>query len=939
VDTGLRMNGNFSRSKIQPKHNMRVVFREEYGPSRLEYELFEDARVTRFNSLIIRGLSGDSWAHARYPHAQYIRDQWFRDAHELMGYEGIRQREIQLYINGLYWGMYHIFERIEDDSMAERFGGVEEDWEVIKDGSNSSVVSIDNGTARWDALMDIIQAGGLAGAGPYAEVLEELDIDGFIDYLLLNYYGGNDDWCSKNYRAAVRLNPPGKWQFFPHDTERAGYNALNSAGLNKNSTGINNTYRPTHVHQELTANAEYRLRFADRAHRFLFNDGVLTEGPAGGLWSAKADLIREALKAECARWGDYTQDHRGASKINTLTEWQALVDREMSVWFPQRSAIVVEQLRARSLYPDIEAPEFNQHGGSVPVGFNLIFTNLGADAVYYTTDGSDPRLPGGAVNLTATNATSGNTPVTMISDSSPGWEFLDDGSDQGSSAIVAGQPGYDAGNWKHPDFSPATPWQSGTARLGYNASESTTVSFGPERSDKYPTTYFRRTFDLAGAALVSDLLLEVERDDGVVVYLNGHEVARDAVPDGAVHFDTLASESASGAEEATFYPFALDASALVEGRNVLAIEVHQVDSGSSDLSIDARLSGTMAAEGSAVPIDGQTIIKARAYNVQTQEWSALAEASFTTGRAPVPGDLAVSELHYHPADPTPSESSQPFIASESDFEFLELMNLSADTLDLSGLSFSDGIDFAFPDETPLVDPRERILVVNNRAAFEFRYASSLPLPIAGEFGSTSSLSNNGERITLSSGALDLIDFSYGDMAPWPVGADGDGYSLVLIRPSDHPDLSVPANWRTSAAAEGAPGASDTITLDGFMAANNIADPFADHDSDGIATIIEIATGTPFDAPSSPGPLTGRLENIAGSEHIVIEFPTQAGMDDIRLEPEASSDLASWDAGGEGFVYLGETRAAAGDHSVRRFRSSAPIVAGSAWFARLRASRR
>ena len=287
INTGLRMNGNFSRSKIQPKHNMRVVFREEYGPSRLEFELFEGSRITRFNSLILRGLSGDSWAHARYPHAQYIRDQWFRDAHELMGYEGIEQREVQLYINGLYWGMYHIFERLEDDSIAERFGGVEEDWEVIKDGSNSAVVSIDNGTDRWDALMDIIQAGGLAGSAQYAAVREELDLDAFIDYLLLNYYGGNDDWCNKNYRAAVRLNPPGKWMFFPHDTERAGYNALRNAGLNKDSTAINNTYRPTHVHQALTANAEYRLRFADRAHRYLFNGGALTEGERADCGAAR----------------------------------------------------------------------------------------------------------------------------------------------------------------------------------------------------------------------------------------------------------------------------------------------------------------------------------------------------------------------------------------------------------------------------------------------------------------------------------------------------------------------------------------------------------------------------------------------------------------------------------------------------------------------------
>ena len=545
--------------------------------------------------------------------------------------------------------------------------------------------------------------------------------------------------------------------------------------------------------------------------------------------------------------------HRGASKINTLAEWQVLVDREMNVWFPQRSAIVVDQLQSKSLYPDLEAPVFNQHGGNVPLGFNLLFTNLGADDIYYTTDGSDPRLEGGAINPAATNAASGNVAVTMISDRAAGWEYLDDGSDQGSSAIVAGQAAYDVNHWKHPNFAPAVPWQIGMARLGYSASENTTVSYRPERSDKYPTTYVRKTFDLTDAALVSNLLLEIERDDGAIAYLNGHEVARDGVATGAVEFGDLASESSSGAEETTFYPFAVDPARLVEGRNVLAIEVHQFTASSSDMSIDARLSGTVVAEGATVTINRQTVVKARTYSAATQTWSALTEASFTTGRAPAAGDLTVSELHYHPADPNASEAAQPFIADESDFEFVEIMNISADTLDLSGATFTDGIEFTFPEGTPLLVAGGRVLMVNNLAAFEFRYAALLPLAVAGEFGSTSSLSNNGERITLSSGEDTLINFSYGDRAPWPQAADGGAYSLVLIQPPADTDLSDAVNWRSRAEKDGAPGGSDATTLNEFLAANNIVDPFADYDFDGVAPIIEIATRTPFDSPSARAP--------------------------------------------------------------------------------------
>ena len=121
------MNGNASRSPTRPKHNFRVIFRNEYGTGRLEYPLFgDDAPVDRFNQFILRGGNGNSWIHPTasvYNNAMYIRDQWFRDAHTAMGHPEALQREVHVYFNGLYWGMHHLFERIEEEWAAERFGG------------------------------------------------------------------------------------------------------------------------------------------------------------------------------------------------------------------------------------------------------------------------------------------------------------------------------------------------------------------------------------------------------------------------------------------------------------------------------------------------------------------------------------------------------------------------------------------------------------------------------------------------------------------------------------------------------------------------------------------------------------------------------------------------------------------------------------------------
>ena len=158
------------------------------------------------------------------------------------------------------------------------------------------------------------------------------------------------------------------------------------------------------------------------------------------------------------------------------------------------------------------------------------------------------------------------------------WSYLDDGTDQGTAWRT---PGFDDSSW---------PW--GFAELGYgDFDEETTLGYGSSSRNKYITYYFRTQFSAAEVYNYTSLSLGVLRDDGVVVYLNGTEIYRNNMPSGAVNYLTRAVTNASGAGEATFYGANLSASALVEGTNVLAVELHQVLPTSSDISFDLRLSG------------------------------------------------------------------------------------------------------------------------------------------------------------------------------------------------------------------------------------------------------------------------------------------------------------------------------------------------------------
>jgi hypothetical protein len=157
------------------------------------------------------------------------------------------------------------------------------------------------------------------------------------------------------------------------------------------------------------------------------------------------------------------------------------------------------------------------------------------------------------------------------------WKYHDQGVDLGAA-------------WRASSYDDSA-WPSGPAQLGYGENdEATVVSYGGNTANRHPTTYFRRSFVNGGASL-GNLSLDLLRDDGAVVYINGQEVLRDNMPAGTIEYQTLASSTVGGAAESTFYPFVLDPSVLVTGTNIMAVEVHQRTLDSSDLSFAARLEG------------------------------------------------------------------------------------------------------------------------------------------------------------------------------------------------------------------------------------------------------------------------------------------------------------------------------------------------------------
>ena len=183
----------------------------------------------------------------------------------------------------------------------------------------------------------------------------------------------------------------------------------------------------------------------------------------------------------------------------------------------------------------------------------------------------------------------------------------------------------------------------------------------------------------------------------------------------------------------------------------------------------------------------------------------------TTTTAPnLVTDLRITELMYHPADPTMAELAAG-VTDADELEFIELMNIGGQPLDLAGARFVDGIEFEFASGGPSLAPGGRAILVSDSVAFPKRYGGEIA--VAGQYSGR--LNNAGDHVRLENGAgTTILDFTYSDEDPWHPTTDGDGFSLVIHDPTGESALwNTASGWRPSSQSNGSPGVPDPLLGD------------------------------------------------------------------------------------------------------------------------------
>ncbi len=364
VNCGVEIQGASSRH-FSSKHGFQLKFKSQYGAKKFKAGIFPGSKVKKFDSLVLRNPTHDSWVVASpqlRKNARYVNDAWAAETQRLMGQFSPQHRWVHLFLNGFYWGIYAITERPDEHFASSYWGGGDHQYDVF----NANRLRSGSRDQRT-RLTQLIGHQEIHTPEIYREVKKLLDVEAFIDYVLLNLYANNIDWIDKNYWFIGKKSEKPQFQFVNWDAEILFWEKWESLKNLEERTALDyNILRDQKIPADtqavgffltrLSKNDDFRRLFGDRAHFHLKKGGILSSENAGDRYRSLLNDVEHLLDAEAVRWGDaYEKEALG---MDTL-EWEHLTSAQgwlFREFFPKRSEKLKEQLKEGRLYPTLEAP-------------------------------------------------------------------------------------------------------------------------------------------------------------------------------------------------------------------------------------------------------------------------------------------------------------------------------------------------------------------------------------------------------------------------------------------------------------------------------------------------------------------------------------------------------------------------------------------------------
>ncbi|MCF8371935.1 MAG: CotH kinase family protein [Bacteroidales bacterium] len=625
-----------------PQKMLGIEFRGQYGKGKLDYPLFDDRVQSTFDQFVLR-VGGSDWAYTS------IRDglsQSLTQENAPVANQGFRQCIV--FVNGEYMGIHNLRSSVDAGFIEENYGLESGTYDLIE---NDGVVA--EGTNAQFLTLDGLFNSDLSIQSNFDQLASILDIENYTDYWISEIWCGNTSW---GHNVVLwKPHDGGKWQFLFADFDRAFTNSTFSISQFSSPQGGSSYDYARIWMQHLFQNDDYAAYFAQR-----FNDHIYTTFHPNRV-NEKIDEFATPIVPEIPyhvnRWSGTTSSY--GNGIASVQFWEDEVQNLRS-YAEERHAFMMNNLQSTfglNTFANLGAACYPADAGQIRIN-EFIIPHLPWNGPYFEQMPLEfTAVPNPGYNFTGWSTIESQVLISLQET----WKYNDGGLNLGTS-------------WTAVNFDDSS-WSQGQAELGYgDGDENTVVSYGSNSQDKHITTYFRKQFLYSGTPDILSAIVNIRRDDGAVIYLNGTEIARSNMPSGTIDYQTGAIEAVAGNAEDNLVEFLIEAP-LLNDTNVIAVEIHQYNGQSSDISFDMTFSV-------------QTPTTAIASTNQTLPITLTGNAGYIARFAPTGQCILPSEIK---ADTTLTMGCSPYLAS-GDIKVDSGVSLSIDP----------GVEIWFPENARLI---------------------------------------------------------------------------------------------------------------------------------------------------------------------------------------------------------------------------------------------
>ncbi len=532
--------GNCSRTKYVKsiKINATKAHGGEDG-NKLNYAIFKEKPNLKWKSIVLRN-SGNDFGHS------FLRDAFMQTI--ISGQMDIDHQAYQpsvVFVNGKYYGMLNIRERTNKDFVYSNYGLDEQEFDLVESAWGG-------GSTDYEELIGLSYHSDMNTSYVYDRIKSQIDIDEFLNYFIAEIYYANTDWPGGNTKAWKR-KVNGKWRWILYDTD-FGFSLYGSnystntltkaaehplfAGFLKNDKIKEQFVTKFIINLATTFDTDRVITLLNEMANYIKSDAL----------SYESYLNKDKWRMEVGSWTDDIETMRTFAR-----------QRPENIYKHLKSYFNLGSITPLHIHSDIENVSYVLNGERIGV----------ADFSGFYFNGSDLHL----------------TPVAPDGYRFKHWEIR---KENPWISFDATWNYYDKGEvtsaqWKGLNYDDSE-WESGQAPLGYGISSliKTTVKYGGSMANRNITTYFRKEINVEDLSKVGKLYFTLQLNDGAVVYLNGTEIHRENLPEGVIEYSTKTTENLYSLYRESVFELAPDL--LQQGKNVLAVEVHQASATSTSLA-------------------------------------------------------------------------------------------------------------------------------------------------------------------------------------------------------------------------------------------------------------------------------------------------------------------------------------------------------------------